>query len=229
MPVPAAASTAWAAPRPAPTRVRNRPWPCSPPSSTGARWAPGVVMNEPPLAVPLGPRLRPDAGRVITRLFVPGEELPESASRGRSVIDRILGLEEDDIAASMAELTTRFAGRHRDLGSVLREHFDIAAHGRSDLAGLPEDRRLLIGAYFTMEFAVESAALCNPSMVAHPDQSGLAPGEVRFVMSVRAVGEGHLSCVEFRTWCRRTGAGAHHRRPRPGTGRRHRATRHVSP
>jgi hypothetical protein len=58
---------------------------------------------------------------------------------------------------------------------------------------------LLIGAYFTMEYAVESAALCNPSMVAHPDQGGLAPGEVRFVMSVRAVGEGHRSCVEFRT------------------------------
>jgi hypothetical protein len=79
-------------------------------------------MSEPPLAVPLGPRLRPDAGRVITRLFVPGEELPESVSRGRSVIDRILALEDDDVAASMAELTTRFAGRHRDLGSVLREH-----------------------------------------------------------------------------------------------------------
>jgi predicted GH43/DUF377 family glycosyl hydrolase len=156
-------------------------------------------MSEPPLAVPLGPRLRPDAGRVITRLFVPGEELPESASRGRSVIDRILALEDDDVAASMAELRTRFAGRHRDLGSVLREHFDIAVHGRSDLAGLPEDRRLLIGAYFTMEYAVESAALCNPSLVAHPDQGGLAPGETRFVMSVRAVGEGHRSSVEFRT------------------------------
>ncbi len=156
-------------------------------------------MGEPALAVPVGPRLRPDPGRVITRLFVPGEELPDGSSRGRSVIDRVLGLDDEGVAAALADIMQRFAGRHRDLRRVLHEHFDIATHGQVNLARLREDRRLLIGAYFTMEYAVETASVCNPSMVAHPDQSGLAPGEVRFVMSVRAVGEGHLSSVEFRT------------------------------
>ncbi len=60
-------------------------------------------------------------------------------------------------------------------------------------------RRLLVGAYFTQEYAVESAALCNPSIVPHPDQSDLGPGDARFVMSLRAVGEGHRSSIEFRT------------------------------
>src|SRR2546423_4397689 len=156
-------------------------------------------MGEPALAVPVGPRLSPDATRVITRLFVPGEELPEGASRGRAVIDRVLGLDDGDVAASMADVTARFATRHRGLADLLRTNFDIATHGRADLDGLRDDRRLLIGAYFTMEYAVESAAVCNPSMVAHPDQSGVATGEVRFVMSLRAVGEGHRSSVEFRT------------------------------
>jgi predicted GH43/DUF377 family glycosyl hydrolase len=141
----------------------------------------------------------PDARRVITRLFVPGEELPEGTSRGRAVVDRVLSLSDDDVAASVADIANRFAGRHRRLTDTLREHFAISTHGRTDLDGLQDDRRILIGAYFTMEYAVESAAVCNPSMVAHPDQSGLSPDEVRFVMSVRAVGEGHRSSVEFRT------------------------------
>jgi len=156
-------------------------------------------VAEPGLVRIVGPRLRPDARRVITRLFVPGEELPEGTSRGRAVIDRVLGLDDGAVTASLADITARFGARHRHFAAVLRENFDVAAHGRSDLAGLGADRRLLIGAYFTMEYAVESASVCNPSMVAHPDQSGLAAGEVRFVLSVRAVGEGHRSSVEFRT------------------------------
>jgi predicted GH43/DUF377 family glycosyl hydrolase len=156
-------------------------------------------MGERALVQFVGPRVRPDSGRVIARLFVPGEELPEGASRGRTVIDRVLGLDDDAVAVSIADITARFSGRHRHLRDILRENFTIATHGRTDLAGLRDDRRLLIGAYFTMEYAVESAAVCNPSMVAHPDQRNLAPGQVRFVMSVRAVGEGHRSSVEFRT------------------------------
>ena len=64
---------------------------------------------------------------------------------------------------------------------------------------LSDERRSLVGAWFTHEFSVEAAALFNPSAVAHPDQSGLAPGRLRFIASLRAVGEGHLSSVEFRT------------------------------
>ena len=64
---------------------------------------------------------------------------------------------------------------------------------------LSRERRLLIGAYFTNEYSVEGAALFNPSIVPAPDQAGLPPGEQRFVMSLRAVGEGHISSIEFRT------------------------------
>lgn len=146
-----------------------------------------------------GPRLRADASRVIARLFVPGEELPEGASRGHTVIDRLLDLSDDEVGRILADIRSSFTARHYDLAAVLRDHFQVAAHGRPALAHLPLERQQLIGAYFTMEYAVESAALFNPSMVPHPDQSGLAPDQVRFLMSARAVGEGHLSSVEFRT------------------------------
>jgi hypothetical protein len=64
---------------------------------------------------------------------------------------------------------------------------------------MSEERRLLIGSYFTCEYSLESAALFNPSMVQHPDQTGLGAGVTRFIMSVRACGEGHISSIEFRT------------------------------
>lgn len=156
-------------------------------------------MVEPLPVTRFGPRLTADPRRVITRLFVPGEELPDSASRGHAVIERVLGLTDTEAAASLDDVLARFGDRHRDLDALLMDNFAIAAHGRPALDCLPEGRRLLIGAYFTMEYAVESAALFNPSMVAHPDQSGLGSDQVRFVMSARAVGEGHLSSVEFRT------------------------------
>jgi predicted GH43/DUF377 family glycosyl hydrolase len=156
-------------------------------------------VSEPDLAVRLGVRLNPDPRRVIARLFVPGEELPEGASRGRSVIDRIQELDDDQVSATLGAVVADFGARHVDLEALLREHFQVAAHGRPQIARLSGPRQLLIGAYFTMEYAVEAAALLNPSMVAHPDQSGLGPGQLRFVLSARAVGEGHLSSVEFRT------------------------------
>ena len=157
------------------------------------------MPGEAPLARRFGPRLRPDPRRVIARLFVPGEESPDSASRGYSVVDRILRLDPADADTAIADIETRFGTRHHALHAVLSDHFRVAAHGRTSLDRLTENQQLLIGAYFTMEYAVEAAALCNPSMVAHPDQNGLAPGQVRFVMSVRAIGEGHVSSVEFRT------------------------------
>ncbi len=157
------------------------------------------MLSNPPPVQRIGPQLRADARRVITRLFVPGEELPESASRGRTVIDRALDLSDAEVDRLVAGIAADFAGRHRDLPAVLRAHFQVAAHGRPELELLPLPRQQLIGAYFTMEYAVESAALFNPSIVAHPDQTGLAAGQLRYVMSARAVGEGHISSVEFRT------------------------------
>jgi hypothetical protein len=106
-----------------------------------------------------------------------------------------------------ATILQQFDGRHRHFREMLGRQLDALAAHVPDAAVVSADRRLLIGAYFTHEFAVEAAALFNPSIVAAPDQSGVANGALRFVMSLRAVGEGHLSSIEFRSGVLDTGAG----------------------
>jgi predicted GH43/DUF377 family glycosyl hydrolase len=136
----------------------------------------------------------------MARLFVPGQEiLANGESRAAGVIDRILAMPDDEVAATLEATLAGFAGRHRHFRATLEHHFELVAHRLAGRIALSPERRLLIGAYFTNEYAVEGAALLNPSIVLHPDQSGLLPGEARFVLSLRAVGEGHLSCIEFRT------------------------------
>jgi predicted GH43/DUF377 family glycosyl hydrolase len=144
-------------------------------------------------------RLRPDPGRVLARLFVPGEELPSDASRASPLITRVMGLSEEQSAALLDDVLSRFSDRHAGLPGILRRHFAQVSGRLAAASELSETQRTLLGAYFTAEYAVEAAALCNPSMVAHPDQSGLGGGETRFVLSLRGVGEGHLSSIEFRT------------------------------
>jgi predicted GH43/DUF377 family glycosyl hydrolase len=144
-------------------------------------------------------RISPDPSRVIAKLFVPGEEVPESESRTAAVIARVLNLEEYQVEDALTWTFESFDGRHRDLRRTLTSHFETIAHRIPHGKEVSERRRLLIGAYFTHEYAIEGAALCNPSMVAHPDQSGLADDQTRFVLSARAIGEGHLSCIELRT------------------------------
>src|SRR3979411_308196 len=144
-------------------------------------------------------RLQPDPSRVLATLFMPGEEMPEDHSPATAVIDRGLALSDNEVAATLADLSTRFAGRHRDLDGVFRRHFDVVASRVAPDAEPSDDRRRLIGAYFTHEESTEGAAVPHPSMVEHPDQSALGLGRTRFVLSARAVGEGHTSVVEFRT------------------------------
>jgi predicted GH43/DUF377 family glycosyl hydrolase len=145
-------------------------------------------------------RLTADPTRVLAQLFVPGHELlADHQSRATGVLARILALPEDTVATVLARIHDHFAGRHRDLPAVFLRNYLRIAHRVPDTDGLSDARRSVIGAWFTHEFAIEGAALFNPSAVAHPDQDGLQPGQLRFVLSLRAVGEGHLSCVEFRT------------------------------
>jgi predicted GH43/DUF377 family glycosyl hydrolase len=144
--------------------------------------------------------MRADPARVLARLFVPGHELAfDGRSRTWGVLSRILAMPEDEVGPALRRVHSRYAGRHRDLPGVLLAHYELIAHRVPDDAGLSDERRSLVGAWFTHEYAVEAAALFNPSAVVHIDQSGLAPGECRFIISLRAVGEGHLSSVEFRT------------------------------
>lgn len=144
-------------------------------------------------------RLHPDVGRVIAMLFVPGEEMPEEGSRASSVIDRILAMDDAEVTSTLADVRRRFAHRHRQLDATWSRHFRLAAHRAGRGLGVSAGRALLIGAYFTRECSLEAAALFNPSIVTHPDQSGMGADETRFVMSLRAVGEGHISSIEFRT------------------------------
>ncbi len=145
-------------------------------------------------------RLRPDASRTLGRLFVPGQEtLIRGEPRAMAVIDRVLDLSEEEVNATLARTLTRFCAGYRDLAGTLEQNFRQIAHRLGGEIALGSARRQLIGAYFTQEYALEAAALFNPSMVAHPDQAGCQRGETRFIMSLRAVGEGHLSSIEFRT------------------------------
>jgi predicted GH43/DUF377 family glycosyl hydrolase len=176
-------------------------------------------MSEPSPAGPLlartQHRLRPDASRTLCRLFVPGQEsLIRGGSRAMAVIDRLLDLSEQETETTLARTLARFSGRHRDLAKTLEQNFELVGHRLQAGRRIGRSRRQLIGAYFTQEYALEAAALFNPSIVAHPDQEGCLPGEVRFVMSLRAVGEGHLSSIEFRTGT--IGAGSEIRLDPPG-------------
>ena len=145
-------------------------------------------------------QLRPDASRTLCRLFVPGQEtLIRGGSRALAVMDRILDLNEQEVEYTLARTVARFSAGYRDLAGTLERNFELVAHRVGAEIGVGSARRQLIGAYFTHEYALEAAALFNPSIVIHPDQAGCQPGEARFVMSLRAVGEGHLSSIEFRT------------------------------
>ncbi|MCW2735122.1 MAG: glycosidase, -protein [Mycobacterium sp.] len=145
-------------------------------------------------------RLAADPGRVITKLFVPGQEGFElQESRAGVVLSRILALTDDDVAATLDDVLTRFDGRHRHLEDTFRRHARELADRLDPDRQLSDARMLLLGATFTSEYAIEGAALCNPSIVAHPDQSDTTPGSLRFVMSVRGIGEGHQSSIGLRT------------------------------
>ena len=143
--------------------------------------------------------LEPDPSRVVTQLFVAGEELSSGASRASPVMQRVLAMSDLQVERLLAETLARFENRHPHLRADLLEHFNQIGHRLGTSLDLSVDRRLLLGAYATNECSVEGAALCNPSIVAHPNQEGLDPGELRFVLSLRAVGEGHVSSIEFRT------------------------------
>lgn len=147
-----------------------------------------------------GHALRPDPSRVLAMIFLPGQEmLATGLSRSTSVLGRVLAIPEAEVDAELRLLSAAFAHRHRDLTSTWDAHFELVKHRLPGTPTLSAGRRRLIGACFTQEFAIEGAALFNPSMVPHPDQGGLPPGATRFVMTVRALGEGHVSSIELRT------------------------------
>jgi predicted GH43/DUF377 family glycosyl hydrolase len=139
-------------------------------------------------------RLAADTRRVIARPFIPG-----GPPRIRAVIDRVAALTDAEVSSMLTALVDDYRQRHKNIRGIFRQHYATAMALIGESSERSEERRLLLGAYFTNEYSLEAVALFNPSMVAHPDQNGVAPGGVRFVMSLRACGEGHISSIEFRS------------------------------
>ncbi len=135
-----------------------------------------------------------DSSRVITRLNVPGD-----ADRTHRIIQRIVDLSDATAENLLEQTMLDFSMRHRDIMRVFKRNLDEVEKYIPREVVLSETKRNLIGAYFTMEYSIESAALFNPSIVPHPDQSHLAKGSLRLVMSLRATGEGHVSSIVFRS------------------------------
>ncbi len=131
---------------------------------------------------------------VVTRPFFPGGE-----NRILNVARRVSQLSDPQAEIVLARIRTDFYSRHKQLDSVLLENFDHAASIVPELSNLSAAQKLLVGSYFTMEYSFASTALFNPSIVEHPDQSGLEGDSLSFIMSLRATGEGHVSSIVFRT------------------------------
>src|ERR1700747_3081536 len=141
-----------------------------------------------------GTILRPDQSRVLLRPFRP--ETPERASR---IIARIMSLPESQVGPLLEEVSAEFSRRHQEIHRSFLERFEQVRDLVLTDEEISEQRQLLIGSYFVCEYSLESAALFNPSIVPHPDQSDLPPGALRFILSLRATGEGHISSITFRT------------------------------
>ncbi len=140
-------------------------------------------------------RLSATAKAVILQyLRLPGND------RIRNVVRRVVALPEEQVDLLLEELMKDFNARHRNLKAIFLDHFSEAeiAYGES-LSHFQMSRKYLLGAFFTKEYSIEAAALFNPSIISHPDQQGVKPGEQRFLMSLRATGEGHISSIVFQT------------------------------
>lgn len=147
--------------------------------------------------------LRPDPARVILRPFKPATEprnfSPTDTTRANHIVDRVLALDPETAARQLAGVLENFQGRHRDLLANLQTRAAEMEDTFFAHTAFTEPQRLLIGAYFLHEYSFEAVALFNPSIVAHPDQSGVPAGARRFILSLRSVGEGHVSSLTFRS------------------------------
>jgi predicted GH43/DUF377 family glycosyl hydrolase len=138
--------------------------------------------------------LKPDQRRVLFLPFKPVRE-----DQILTIAARVMSLTNKEVDNEIEEVNKEFGNRHSKLDDFYLKRFDqISSYMISDRE-LRIERKMLIGAYFTQEFALESAALFNPSIVLHPDQSNLPKGSVRFILSLRATGEGHISSIVFRS------------------------------
>ncbi len=147
--------------------------------------------------------LRPDPARVVVRPFKPATEPrdlnPTDKTRANHIVGRVLRLEAGAAARQLSEVLENFEGRHRNLLETFETRAAEMEEALEPHAVLNKTQRCLIGAYFLHEYSFEASALFNPSIVRHPDQSGAPENGCRFILSLRAVGEGHISSLTFRS------------------------------
>ncbi len=147
-------------------------------------------------------QLRPDPSRTVIRPFnveYPGAFKVDGHPRAGRVIDRVLSLTPDELHVERRRVTVSLDERHRDVDDLLLHRFDEVMTVLHDPRTIDRDQRLLIGAYLSEEYSFEAAALFNPSMVLAPDQTAAPADGLRFILSLRGIGEGHVSSVTFRT------------------------------
>lgn len=137
--------------------------------------------------------LKPSAKRVLIRPFI-----PLSSVHLEHIISRVLSLREDEIHQTLEDVFSKFSARHKNIQQLFLKHFESIRHAIPSDKQLSDELKLLLGAYFTQEYSLESTAVFNPSIVPHPNQADLPPGSLRFILSLRAIGEGHVSSIVFR-------------------------------
>jgi predicted GH43/DUF377 family glycosyl hydrolase len=147
--------------------------------------------------------LRPDPARVIVRPFKPATEPrdlnPTDKMRANHIVDRVVALDSETVASQLADVMDSFQDRHRNLMETFEARADEMEEAFAKHGAFSKTQRQLVGAYFLNEYSFEASALFNPSIVRHPDQSDAPKGGVRFILSLRAIGEGHVSSLTFRT------------------------------
>jgi len=147
--------------------------------------------------------LRPDPARVVVRPFKPATEPrdlnPTDKTRANHIVDRVLGLDPETAERQLNDVLENFDGRHRNLLEIFEERAAEMEAAFAPHVVFSKIQRQLVGAYFLHEYSFEASALFNPSIVRHPDQSGAPKGGCRYILSLRAVGEGHISSLTFRS------------------------------
>ena len=147
--------------------------------------------------------LYPDPSRVLVRPFKPATEPrdlnPTDKTRANHIVDRVLALDAETAESQLADVLENFQGRHRNLLATFETRADEMEVALATHSAFSRIQRQLVGAYFLHEYSFEASALFNPSLVLHPDQSRAPDGGCRFILSLRAVGEGHISSLTFRS------------------------------
>ncbi len=143
-------------------------------------------------------RLFPDPRRLVAKTYMPADHgHHDGMSRAELLLERVLAMSPVETELALRQIWDSFGDRHADLDRLLLDGFSAVEHFAP--AGISADTRRVIGSYFLHEYSLEGAALTNPSIVAAPDQTGAPDGAIRVIVSLRAVGEGHISSIEFRT------------------------------